>query len=92
MSHTDKNRSSSSWRMTVFILAGLLTVSIWIAMGVSIWLGLPSTVTIPLVVASALAGEGLFWLGAVLLGWSVFANRRKVWERLTSSRSEETTP
>lgn len=35
-----------------------------------------------MVTVSAIATEILFWVGAFTLGWSVFANRRRLWQRI----------
>jgi hypothetical protein len=36
-----------------------------------------------MVTVSALATEVTIWVGAFALGWSMFANRRRLWARIT---------
>lgn len=36
-----------------------------------------------MVTVSAVATEATIWVGAFTLGWSVFANRRRLWARIT---------
>lgn len=41
------------------------------------------------VTIAAFATEALIWALAFIAGWSVFANRRAVWARLTGKRQTE---
>lgn len=55
----------------------------WTVVGASFWLDWSRPVQIGAIIAAALATELTFWLGAVLLGWTAFANRGQLWKRLT---------
>lgn len=37
-----------------------------------------------MVTVSAIATEVMIWIGAFTVGWSVFANRRRLWAGLTA--------
>lgn len=91
MSQDPSSPERRGWRLFLFFFAALVVVGLWVAMGAAWFLDAPRTVFISLVVAVAVASEGLFWLGAVLLGWSAFANRKKIWARLTGKKLQDTT-
>ncbi|SDM86077.1 hypothetical protein [Maricaulis salignorans] len=40
------------------------------------------------VTAAALATEALIWVAAILGGWSIFANRRAIWDRMRGRKSD----
>ncbi|WP_339741522.1 hypothetical protein [uncultured Maricaulis sp.] len=40
------------------------------------------------VTAAALATEALIWVAAILGGWSIFANRRAIWDRLRGRKPD----
>lgn len=90
MSVDTVKESSNGWRLGVFLIAALIMALVWVGLGLALFLDAPRTLTISLVAAAAIGTEGLFWLGAVLLGWSVFSNRRSIWGRLTGQKNEKT--
>jgi len=72
-------------RRTLFGLAILACLVTWSALGTSFLLDLDRGYKIAAVLAAAVATEIAFWMGAVLLGWTAFANRARLFKRLTGA-------
>ena len=71
-------------RIAAFTLMGVCALS-WIFLGLAILLDWPNAVLIGAVIAAAVSTEALLWVGGALLGWTAFANRARIWNRLTGS-------
>ncbi len=70
-------------RWIILIAAGLIVVAAWAAVAVAYFFFDPSlAVWTALVTVAALSLEGLFWVGAGVLGWSFLAGRRATLQRL----------
>lgn len=69
-------------RWLILSLAGLLVVATWGAAAVAYFFKPSLALWTALVTAAALSLEALFWVGAGVLGWSIFAGRRQVLARL----------
>lgn len=70
------------------VLAGLvilICVASWITLGLAWGLDWPRPVLIAAVFAAAFSTEAVIWVGAVVLGWTVFANRARLWNSLTGN-------
>ena len=68
------------------VLAGLAIIACaasWVTVGLAWSLDWPHSIFIASVFAAAFATEAVIWVGAVLLGWTAFANRARLWKRLT---------
>lgn len=72
-------------RRSVFGLALAVCVACWATtFGVLLIFGHPGVAQwTAMVTVSAISTEALLWVGALTLGWSVFANRARLWRRLT---------
>lgn len=76
---------AQSFRRTAAIaLVGLCAIS-WIALGLTVLFDGPKALLIGVVIAAAVSTEALFWVGGALLGWTAFANRARLWKRMTGS-------
>ena len=69
-------------RIAALALIGVCAVS-WIALGLTVLLDGPKAVLVAVVIAAAVSTEALFWVGGALLGWTAFANRARLWKRMT---------
>ncbi|MCH8520407.1 hypothetical protein [Glycocaulis sp.] len=73
--------------------AGLLGVALvasllaWTGVGAAYFLDAPRAVFVLALIAAALATEALFWLTALVLGWTAFANRHWLIRLFTGGRS-----
>ncbi|MBY0562741.1 MAG: hypothetical protein K2P58_01045 [Hyphomonadaceae bacterium] len=56
-------------------------IAAWTALGVGYFVQPSTVVWIALITAAAISLEVLFWVGAGVLGWSIFAKRRAALER-----------
>ncbi len=68
------------------VLAGLMITvcaASWLTLGGALLFDWPRTVVVAAVFAAAFSTEAVIWIGAVLLGWTAFANRARLWKRLT---------
>lgn len=76
-------------RKFIALVAGLAFLAAW-AGTIITYLSTDSIAafTIALTIA-ALATEILIWVAAILGGWTMFANRRALWQRLTGQRKQE---
>ena len=70
-------------RRVLIALAVLGLVAGWGWLGAAFVLDAPRPYFIVAVVAAAVATEAAFWVAAVTLGWTAFANRARLWSRLT---------
>ena len=75
-------------RRTLFAAAVLGVTAAWAAVGAGVLLDAPRSVFLALFVIALLASEGLFWLGAGLLGWKVFEGRRALLARLSGANAK----
>lgn len=71
-------------RIAAIALMGVCALS-WVSLGLVVLLDGPSAVLVVAVIAAAVSTEALFWVGGALLGWTAFANRARIWKRLTGS-------
>lgn len=71
-------------RIAAFVLMGACGLS-WIFLGFTILLDWPNAVLIGAVIAAAVSTEALLWVGGALLGWTAFANRARLWKKITGS-------
>lgn len=71
-------------RMAAMALIGVCVVS-WIALGLTFVLEAPNALKISAVIAAAFSTEAMIWGGGALLGWTAFANRARLWKKLTGS-------
>lgn len=67
-------------------VAGL--VAGWGAVGAAFLLDASRPILVAAVVAAAIATEAAFWVAAVTLGWTAFANRARLWNRLTGRKKQ----
>ena len=70
-------------RRALFVLALFGCMTSWIVLGFAWALDWSQPIFVGAVVAAAVSTELVFWVGAVVLGWTVFANRARLWKRLT---------
>ncbi|PWE18855.1 hypothetical protein DDZ18_04500 [Marinicauda salina] len=66
----------------VVFLAWAGVAAVWAA-------DMPTAIFTAAVVVAAFATEGAIWVAAVVLGWSLFENRRALWRRLTGGKQGE---
>jgi len=71
-------------RIAAITLASICALS-WVTLGLTILFEGPNPLLIAAVIAAAVSTEALFWVGGALLGWTAFANRARIWNRLTGS-------
>ncbi|GEM_PF-3097517 len=73
-------------RRAVFGLAAAACAACWAyTFGTLAISGRPSVAEwTAMVTVSAIATEIMIWTGAFTLGWAAFANRRRLWERVTA--------
>lgn len=79
---------SGKWmRRGLFGLALAVCIGCWaFTFGSLIVFGHPGVAKwTAMVTVSAIATEATIWVGAFTLGWSMFANRRRLWARITGS-------
>ena len=76
-------------RRYLVIVAALVCLAAWIAVPSAYYLTDSRALFIAAVTAAAFTTEVLFWTGALVGGWTVFENRRKIWRRLTRGRQPE---
>ncbi len=70
-------------RRVIFGLVALGCVASWVTLGLAWAFDWPTPIFVAAVIAAAVSTEGLFWIGAIVLGWTAFANRARLWKRLT---------
>lgn len=68
-------------RWLVLGAAAAFVVLAWSALGVGYFLKPSMAVWVVLVTIAAISLEVLFWVGAGVLGWSIFAKRREALQR-----------
>ena len=69
-------------RRSIAALVILICIASWVTLGLAWAFSWPQPVFIAAVFAAAFSTEAVIWVGAVLLGWTAFANRARLWERL----------
>ena len=74
-------------RIAAIVVVAACALS-WIFLAASLALDWPRTVTVAAVIAAAFSTEAAIWVGAVLLGWTAFANRAQLWRRLTGQAEQ----
>lgn len=70
------------------VILGLMVVACaasWITVGFAWAFDWPTPIFVGAVIAAALTTEGVIWIGALVLGWTAFANRARLWKRLTGA-------
>jgi hypothetical protein len=75
-------------RRALFGVALLICIGCWAVTfaGFALY-GLPGKDKwIGIMIIACFATEALFWVGAFTLGWSIFDNRRRLWERITGRK------
>lgn len=78
-------------RKLVLGLAGVAFLAAWVGVVIT-YLSTDSIAAFTIAVTiAALATEALFWSLAVIGGWTVFANRKRLWRRLTGQTATEET-
>ncbi len=70
-------------RRVIFGLAVVICAASWISLGLAWALDWPQAIFIATVFAAAFSTEAMFWVGAVVLGWTAFANRAELWKKFT---------
>ncbi|WP_421792686.1 hypothetical protein [Hyphobacterium sp.] len=76
-------------RKLVLVLAGLATVGAWAGVVIT-YMSTDSIAAFTVAVTiAAIATEVLFWSLAVIGGWTAFANRKRLWRRLTGQAATE---
>jgi hypothetical protein len=70
-------------RRVLFGLAVVACAASWVTLGLAWGLDWPQPIFIGAVFAAAFSTEAVIWIGAVVLGWTAFANRARLWRRLT---------
>jgi len=76
--------NKKSVRLLAFAAVCSLCVAAWLAVAAA-WAFFEPTVAAwtVLVTIAAIATEAVFWVGGVLLGWTAFANRARIWRAVT---------
>lgn len=72
-------------RRSIALIVVLACAASWMTLGAAFAFDWPRAVKFGAVFAAALSTEGLLWVGAVLLGWTAFANRAQLWKRITGA-------
>ncbi len=70
-------------RRVLFGLAVVICLASWASLGLAWAFDWPRPIFITTVFAAALSTEAVFWVGAVVLGWTAFANRAQLWKKIT---------
>ena len=76
---------AKQWKPLVFgIILGVCLASWLLLLGTVLLFDTPSlAVWTAMVTAAAVSTEAMLWTGVLLLGWSMFKNRRSLWAKLT---------
>jgi hypothetical protein len=74
-------------RKLLFGFGVAVVIAAWGSVAIAFFAEAPQAVFIAMTVAAAVASEGIFWLGVVLLGWSVVERRKALWRWVTGRRS-----
>lgn len=77
-------------RRVLFGLALVVCLVAWSAFGLAWVVDLGRSFKITTFVVALVATDTAFWLGAAVLGWTAFANRGRLWRKLTGSGKAET--
>lgn len=77
-------------RRVVFVLMLIICLVSWSAFGLAWAMDLGRSFKITAFVIALVATDTAFWLGAALLGWTAFANRGRLWRKLTGGGKAET--
>ena len=76
-------------RKHLVIIAALVCLAAWLSIPAAHFLTDSRALFIAAVTAAALTTEAFFWIAALIGGWTVFENRRKIWRRMTRGRQTE---
>jgi hypothetical protein len=68
-------------RKAALVLAFAAFGAAWASVIVTYFVTDSTTAFVIAVTIAALATEALFWILAIIGGWAVFANRKKLWNR-----------
>lgn len=75
-------------RKAVLVLAAIVFAGAWAGVVVT-YVSTDSITAFTIAVTiAALATEGLVWALALIGGWTLFANRRKFWQKLTGGAAD----
>ena len=77
-------------RRVVFVLILIICLVSWSAFGLAWAMDLGRSFKITTFVIALAASDTAFWLGAAILGWTAFANRGRLWRKLTGAGKAET--
>ncbi|TRO96843.1 hypothetical protein FKB34_02445 [Glycocaulis profundi] len=69
-------------KVTILAIAVIVAGLAWITAGAAFFLDAPRAAFLTAIIVAALATEGVFWLGALVLGWTMFDNRRALIARV----------
>ncbi len=70
-------------RKVLFGFGVAVVIAAWGSVAIAFFAEAPKALFVAMTVAAAIASEGIFWLGVVLLGWSVVERRRALWHWMT---------
>ncbi|MEO1040081.1 MAG: hypothetical protein AAFX09_11085 [Pseudomonadota bacterium] len=73
-------------RRGLLLIAAAACAASWLSVGGAVLIDWPRWAFFATVFAAALSTEALFWAGAVVLGWTAFANRARLWSRFTGGK------
>lgn len=76
-------------RKLLFGFGVAVVIAAWGSVAIAFFAEAPQAVFIAVTVAAAVASEGIFWLGVILLGWSVVDRRKALWRWMTGRRVVE---
>jgi ABC-type maltose transport system permease subunit len=77
-------------RKLIITLALLAFIATWVGVVITHMSTDSVTAFTIAVTIAALATEALFWVAAVIGGWTIFANRKALWNRLTGRNKPDT--
>lgn len=70
-------------RKVLFGFGVAVVLAAWGSVAIAFFTEAPKALFVALTVAAAVASEGIFWLGVILLGWSAVERRRALWNWLS---------
>jgi ABC-type maltose transport system permease subunit len=80
----------STARKLIIAIALFAFIAAWVGVVIT-YMSTDSVASFTIAVTiAALATEALFWVAAVIGGWTIFANRKALWKRLTGQSKHKT--
>lgn len=70
-------------RKVLFGFGVAVVIAAWGSVAIAFFAEAPKALFVAMTLAAAIASEGIFWLGVVLLGWSVVERRSALWSWIT---------